>query len=377
MPPPLYATDKAYIRPLDSDVAQVFSPAHNTRFANGQAMRWLLQAADGQYLGRIAAFFQNTELSPDNSAQLGAIRLGSIGFFECINLGAAAGLLLAAAEAWLAGHGANVVQGPVNFGERDKWWGLLINGFVPPTYGMAYNPPYYRTLWEQHGYQDYFKQYTYYTQVQKPLSPIVIAKGKRLLQDPAYTFRHIERQEIDAFAQHFRTLYNRAWASHTGVVELTQDNARDLVAELKQIMDHRMLWFGFYNGVPISFFVMLPDVNQIFKKLNGQFGWWQKLQLFYYLRTKSITGLVGVVYGVVPEQQGKGVESAMVYAASMLLHNAQKVHYRDFEMNWIGDFNPKMMKVAQLMGGTILKTHVTYRKMLDTSIPFLRCAEIK
>jgi hypothetical protein len=66
----------------------------------------------------------------------------------------------------------------------------------------------------------------------------------------------------------------------------------------------------------------------------------------------------------------------MTYEAAKIIQNPKLVHYTDFEMNWIGDFNPRMMKVAELMGGVILKTHITYRKMLDTSIPFERCKPI-
>jgi hypothetical protein len=45
-------------------------------------------------------------------------------------------------------------------------------------------------------------------------------------------------------------------------------------------------------------------------------------------------------------------------------------------MNWIGDFNPKMMHVAESIGGTILKVHATYRFLFDNTIPFERCPMI-
>jgi len=38
------------------------------------------------------------------------------------------------------------MDGPINFGENDNFWGLLVEGFVPPSYGMNYNPPYYQSF---------------------------------------------------------------------------------------------------------------------------------------------------------------------------------------------------------------------------------------
>ncbi len=31
------------------------------------------------------------------------------------------------------------MDGPINFGENDKFWGLLIEGFKPPSLGMNYD----------------------------------------------------------------------------------------------------------------------------------------------------------------------------------------------------------------------------------------------
>jgi hypothetical protein len=54
-----------------------------------------------------------------------------------------------------------------------------------------------------------------------------------------------------------------------------------------------------------------------------------------------------------------------------------KLGYTDIEMNWIGDFNPKMLSVTRLLGSTICKTHITYRKLFDENRPFERYPIIK
>ena len=46
--------------------------------------------------------------------------------------------------------------------------------------------------------------------------------------------------------------------------------------------------------------------------------------------------------------------------------------YTDLEMNWIGDFNRKMIIVVKQVGGEIGKTHHTYRYLFDRNKPFQR-----
>ena len=53
------------------------------------------------------------------------------------------------------------MDGPINFGDRNSWWGLLVDGFHEPNYQIPYNPSYYQELFENYGWQLYFNQYTY------------------------------------------------------------------------------------------------------------------------------------------------------------------------------------------------------------------------
>ena len=50
------------------------------------------------------------------------------------------------------------MDGPINFGERDRWWGLVTEGFKPPIYLMNYNPPYYQSLFENYGFKNFYNQ---------------------------------------------------------------------------------------------------------------------------------------------------------------------------------------------------------------------------
>jgi hypothetical protein len=79
----------------------------------------------------------------------------------------------------------------------------------------------------------------------------------------------------------------------------------------------------------------------------------------------------GILFGIVPAHQGKGVDGAMVLGLRRVLQDEYH-RYDEYEMNWIGDFNPKMIQVVEQVGGAVSKVHHTYRKLFDESKPFRR-----
>src|SRR3546814_3717429 len=87
------------------------------------------------------------------------------------------------AKTWLEGKGMEAMDGPINFGDRDKWWGLLVDGFYEPCYTCNYNPPYYQDFFEQYGFQLYFKQYTYLRKVKEKVNAVYADRALRILTD--------------------------------------------------------------------------------------------------------------------------------------------------------------------------------------------------
>jgi len=264
------------------------------------------------------------------------------------------------------------MDGPINFGDRDKWWGLLTDGFYPPTYGMNYNAPYYRQLFENYGFQVYFKQFVYYRKIEGGLEPEVYRKADAVLQNPEYSFRHMSKKELKRYAEDFRTIYNKAWVNHEGVKAMSEAQAMNIMNQLKPVLDERIVWFGYYKDEPISFFINLPELNQLFKYVNGKLDLWGKVKFAFHRWRGACKAMFGIVFGVVPEHQRKGVEAAMVVASSKIIQHNPTIPYTEMQMNWIGDFNPKMMNVAVQVGGRIYKTYHTYRFLFDRTKEFKR-----
>jgi len=166
-PSRLYKNDPNYVRPINQDVTKLFDKKQNKLLRKGDAMRLLLFEKN-QVVGRIAAFIDpNTAKNNDQPT-------GGCGFFDCIDDQAAANILFDAAKKWLKERGMEAMDGPINFGDRDNFWGCLADGFTEPLYNMPYNFPYYNKLFENYGFQNYFNQYTYRRLINNDgLSPVV------------------------------------------------------------------------------------------------------------------------------------------------------------------------------------------------------------
>ncbi|MEQ8304062.1 MAG: hypothetical protein RIB47_11765 [Cyclobacteriaceae bacterium] len=363
----LYRDSSHWIRPLDKDIEAVFDKKLNKTFRNGECCRWLLADDNGNTVGRVAAFVNNKTVSKGNDQPT-----GGMGFFECIEDKTAAYRLFDTCKEWLEERGMEAMDGPINFGNRDRWWGLLVDGFDrDPNYQCNYNFPYYQEFFESYGFKLYFKQFTFARKVMEPVSEKLAAKAKVLSKDPDYEFRHLQKSELGKLATYLRTVYNNAWANRAETPELTQLQADLIVKQMKPIMDEKLLYFGFYKGEPVSFFLSLPEINQVFKYVNGKLDLIGKIKFLWHSLLKTNKKAFGILFGIVPEHQGKGLDGAMVIASREVLQVKYK-RYEEYELNWIGDFNPKMIVVVEQVGAIVAKTHHTYRKLFDESKPFRR-----
>ncbi len=371
LPVNLYKDDDLWIRPLDEDIEKVFDHNKNKLFKEGKAIRWILTDATNKTVGRIAAFFDPKTADKEEQPT------GGSGFFDCIHDQEAANLLFDAAKNWLQSNGMEAMDGPINFGTRDYFWGCLSDGFHEPIYNMPYNYPYYNELFENYGFKNYFNQFTYYTHIiNNSIDPVLKRNAESLVQNPDFYFKTLEMKDLDKYAQDFVTVFNKAWARFPGVKAMRIQQAVKLFRKMKPIIDPRVIIFGYYRDEPISFFVMIPDLYQVTRNFNGKFHILNELRLMYALKVKKVcTRLIGLIFGVIPEFQGKGV------AAGLVMHFEQEslkpgFKYEVLEMNWIGDFNPSMIKLLEHIGGTVRKTHITYRYLFDRNKEFKRAKAV-
>jgi len=368
--------DPNYIRPLDKDINEVFDKKKNKAYRFGEATRWILKDDTGKLIGRIAAFVNKKYKNKGDD-----VAVGGVGFFDCINDQAAADMLFDVAKHWLIQKGMEAMDGPVNFGERDRWWGLIVKGFEPPLYCMNYNQPYYQQLFETYGFKNYFNQICFALNAQDRILQKFFDRHDECAKDPNYSSAYIKKSQLEKFAADFAIVYNKAWAGHGGLKQIEERVVLKTFKSMKPVMDERISWFVYYKGEPIGMWINLPDLNQWFKYLHGKFSLWHKLKFLWVKATRRNSKFVGLVFGIVPEFQGKGVDSYIIIEGAKLIQQMKiekgeyilgKPIYDKYEMQWIGEFNPKMVNVAEALGTYRSRILTTYRYLFDRTKEFKR-----
>lgn len=361
----LYKDDPVWVCPMDKQINAIFDPKQNTYYSHGTAERWVLKDDSGQLIGRIAAFIDYKNSKAEDQPT------GGVGFFECINDQKAANLLFDTAKEWLIEHKQEAMDGPINFGERDSWWGLLIDGFTHPSYEIAYNPPYYQALFENYGFQTYFKQEGFHLDVTKKMDERFLRIAERVRKNPGYEFKHFTWKEEDKYSRDFAEVFNIAWESFMENFEpLKVEYIKNTLKKAKVILEEEFIWLAYKDDKPIAIYLMLPDVNMILKHLDGRMHLFNMLKFLYLKKRKAMSRARGILMGVIPEFQNRGIESVFIMEVEKVIR--RKPHYKEIEFSWVGDFNPKMRKIFIAAGCKSVKHYITYRYLFDRTKPFKR-----
>lgn len=364
IPSYIYKNDPNWIPHIRQDLEKVFDKEKNKLFNEGKLERWVLFDKN-QEIGRIAAFVNK------NYSDGMEFPTGGIGFFECIDDQKGANLLFDVAIIWLEKQGMKAVDGSINFGEKNMFWGVLVKNFSDMgSYGMNYNLSYYQKLFEEYGFETYYNQFCY---MRDPLASIrekFTIDSKEIYANPDYTFSDVRGKSMDVVAQDFLTVYNNSWGGHHGFKKMTLKQAMGTMKALKPVLDKKIIFFVFYQKKPIAFYVNIPELNEIFLKVNGNLNWKGKLIFLYHKIKRTPKTMVGLVFGVDREFHGRGVEKALLKFTSKSL--LEDNHYTNAIVTWIGDFNPKMVTTVESTEAKKYRILTTYRYMIDKTIPFER-----
>ena len=361
----IYTGDSYWVTPLRMEIDSTFDPKKNNSFRNGDAIRWVLTDEKGRLIGRVAAFINHTKNEKLD------FPTGGLGFFECIDDQDAANTLFDACREWLEAKGAKGMDGSINFGENMVNWGVLVEGFMQPTYGMPYNKPYYGKLFENYGFRDYFQQMSYHKDLNEPFPERTVKFAHFLETRPGYTFEHYTLKNQDKYIKDMVSILNATWAAYMeSYTPIEVSDIEGLFESAKALIEEDFIWFAYKNDEPIGLVVALPDFNQILGHFKGRVGLLQAPKFLYLKKKKTINRFRVLLAGIIPEYQNSGVIAALFLQMLKSLEN--KPHYKEMELSWVGDFNKRMIKIYEQIGGVRKKRHITYRLLFDQNIPFER-----
>ncbi len=344
-----YREDPVWIPPLRDEVRKQFDPRHNP-FLEHCTWQLFLLKDDKRVIGRIAAFVDN--LAVDFWKE----RIGLFGYFECILDPKASRLLLEAARDWLRTAGCSVMRGPWSFVSQE--WGMVVEGFQPSPVIMApYNPPYYEDLMTGFGLEKVKDLLCWYVSIVEgyAIPERILKQTDRVADRWGVRIREIDMGRYDQEVQTLIELSNSSIIDNWGYSPVTEAEVEAMARDLKPVIQPKGVLFAEdRDGHPIGFAIALPDVNTLLKGLNGRMfptGFIKLLWGIPRLRRYRLFAL-----GVVPEYQGKAVDSLLYRALNESLYTPDTW----VEINYVLEDNWPMVNAIKKLGAKPLRRYRVY-----------------
>lgn len=354
LPHAIYQNDPHWIAPLDFERRQMLNRNKNPFFRHGEAQLFLA-LQDGTPVGRISAQIHHGHLEKYKDG------CGFFGFFESADDTGVAMALLEAAQTWLSKRSIKKMRGPFNLTMYDNETGILIDGFdTPPAMMMGHNLPYYAALLEKIGFKK-LKDIYAWTYVVARIPEVTMQLAEATRATPGLTLRSINMKRFEEEVRLMMQIYNEAWAENFGFIPAGEDEIRYVAKMLKPIVDPEMICFAFIHDDPAAFSIVLPNINEAIRDLNGRlfpFGW---IKLLWRLK-RGLKSVRLPLMGVRKPYRGTKVGVLSVLMNVELQLRGQARGYQTAELSWTLEDNEKINKGIEWMGGRRYKTYRIFEK---------------
>ena len=353
----IYRGDPNFIYPLQSDLEDIFSE-NNDAYVDGPSRIWVAYDK-GKPVGRIAAFV-DVKRNKDQELQV-----GGLGYFESIPNQEIADALFDAAEDWLREQGMQAVDGPVNFGERDKFWGLLVRGWYRPLYQESYNPPYYRAYFEQRGYRPYEQSLTLRGRLDEVPAERLERLGTSIKKRYGLSTKRITKQNLRQSADDFAEAYNASFSHNPYFKPLTGEVVYPSFLQMKPIMDTYLTCLVYdKEEKPVALAAFIPDINGFMQGFKGKLNWQTVPRFLWRLKFQKQRNFKGVALGVADEYQKRGLYAVMCHELYTDGDSHVMKTYEAMDLATIRGHNDLMIASCRAIGTDIHRIHLAYRKGL-------------
>lgn len=359
----LYANDPNWVPPLKGEAMGLLLPEKNGWLSHAKQQLFLAERG-GRVVGRISAHIDTLAQTMPGEQGFGP-GSGQFGYFDAEDATVAAALF-EAAETWLRAEGVNRVLGPIS-GSVWEEPGLLIEGYDhPPTIMMGHAKPEYRGWIEGAGYKPVKRLKTYELDISKGFPPLIsriVAAGER---NARIRIREVDKSRFDQEAAIILSILNDAWSDNWGFVPLTEPEIRDVGVKLKPLVFNDLIRIAEVDGRPVAFMIVLPDLNEAIKPLNGSlfpFGW---ARILWWLRKPKVRTMRVPLMGVIKELQSSRLASQLAFMMIEFIRRDAIARYGASrgEIGWVLDDNQGMNAIADAIESRVNKVYQIYEKAI-------------
>lgn len=352
----IYQNDAVWVPPLLKERMDFLAPG-NPYFEHAKVRFWLAYL-EGQIVGRISAQVDQLAIP------LAAGKVGFFGMFECLENQHVAHALFLTAEKWLQLQGCKVVRGPFNLSINQES-GLLVDGFgTPPFFMMGHSAPYYEELVLANHYVKAKDLYAWFDQTNFEHPPAM----KRVIEryDNKIKLRDFDKKNTKQELLLIRDLFNEAWEKNWGFIPITENEFLHMGKEMLQIIPVDYFKIAEIEGEPAGFIVMMPNLNESIKDLDGKLLPTGIFKLIWRLKFSPPKSVRVPLMGIKQKFQNQLIGSALAF---MLIGKVKELALSQgistHEMSWVLEDNTRLNKILASLGGEKYKTYRVYEKVLS------------
>jgi hypothetical protein len=343
---------------LLAELRNRLNPRKNAFFEHAEVVLFLAER-DGKTVGRISA--QVCELAQVHQGR----GTGHFGFFECEDSQKTADGLFRAAERWLTQKGMTRAVGPFSLSINDET-GLLVDGFHrPPSVLMGHHRPYYESLLDGVGLQKEKDLYAYYLDITRSYPDRI----RRILdaadRNKKIRVRPVNRRYIGRELGVMLQIFNEAWEDNWGFIPFTPAEVAHLAQDIKHLIRTDAVLLTEVDGETAGFAVMLPNLNEVTRDLDGKLfptGWLRLLWHMKFPRYRSVrVALLGLRKRYHRSHTGAAIAFLMIDRLRQISLPKGVTHC---EMSWILEDNMPMRGILDALGSKQDKTYRVYSKRL-------------
>ena len=348
----LYKDDPNWVSPLVVDQLRFFDKERNPFFKHADTSFFVVRDEVGRIVGRIAATVDHRHNEIHNE------KTGFFGFFDTIRDKNVSNALLDKTREWLKERGMETIRGPFNLSINHES-GLLIEGFDdPPVIMMPYNPPWYSEILEDYGFRKVKDLYAFWRDAYPEPPERLYRIADKVEKRTGVTVRSLRMSEFDREIERFAEIYNAAWQDNWGFVPLDRDEIEFMARRLKPVVKSDLVIFIEKDGEPVAASIVLPDYNQVLRRLKGSLFPFGICKLILFSRHISRARMIAM--GVKREWRRRGLELLLCLSS---FKAARGLGYRGGELSWTLEDNYKVNSlITKDMGGRLYKRYRIYER---------------
>jgi len=350
----LFRNEPRWVPPLRSTEAARWVPAKNPSLSTRWTQRFLAKKGN-RIVGRIAA------IEDPAFARRWCPDAGAFGFFDCAPEPEIASSLLSAVESALRARGARRVLGPINLTTHDEV-GLLVEGFdQAQTFLSTWSPASYPALLEAAMYSPLREFYAYRWEPGAVLSEAaerLIRRAKR--PDSPLQLRGARADRWEEEGRTLLSLYNASFNDLWGFVPMEPAEYSQRANLIQQFYEPDLVRFAEWDGSPVGFCLVVPDINRLLVGLGGRllpFGWLRLLR-----GRKQLTRARMLLLGVLPAFRTRGIAAVL---AADVADAGRRLGIEEGELALVHDDNQSIQAVIAASGCTRTKTWRLYHRELE------------